>query len=86
LTNTKKIADIQLSQAVFLASFCASPVLPAPCSQRLVLSKHNASSAVCQAPASFIAAISAVALASPMTAADPVAIFRIGLCHHISFL
>src|SRR5947199_3573884 len=34
-----------------LARAWASGVLPVPCSQRLVLSKQNASSAVCQAPA-----------------------------------
>src|SRR6185312_5942271 len=38
--------------AIFFASACASGVLPVPCSQRLVLSKQNANSAVCQAPAS----------------------------------
>ena len=36
--------------AIFFASACASGVLPVPCSQRLVLSKQNWSSAVCHAP------------------------------------
>src|SRR5690242_19770210 len=38
--------------AILFASACASGVLPVPCSQRFVLSKQNASSAVCHAPAS----------------------------------
>ena len=38
--------------AIFLASACASSVLPVPCSHRFVLSKQNCSSAVCHAPAS----------------------------------
>ena len=44
----------KLAQAVatFLASACASGPLPVPCAQRAVLSKQNASSAVCHAPAS----------------------------------
>src|SRR5665213_648724 len=37
--------------AIFFAIACASGVLPVPCSQRLVLSKQKASSAVCHAPA-----------------------------------
>src|SRR5512146_1334234 len=40
------------AEAIFFANACASGVLPVPCSQRLVLSKQNASSAVCHAPES----------------------------------
>jgi hypothetical protein len=38
--------------AIFFASSCASEVFPVLCSQRLALSKADASSAVCQAPTS----------------------------------
>ena len=37
-------------EAILRARACASGVLPVPCSQRLVLSKQNCSSAVCHAP------------------------------------
>src|SRR5262249_3559846 len=42
-------AKLTQAVAIFLASACASGVLPVPCSQRFVLSKQNASSAVCHA-------------------------------------
>src|SRR6185437_14151912 len=45
-------AKLAHALAIFLASACASTVLPVPCAQRSVLSKQNASSAVCHAPAS----------------------------------
>src|SRR6185437_11371155 len=45
-------ANVAHDAAIFLANACASGVLPVPCSQRLVLSKQNWSSAVCQAPGS----------------------------------
>src|ERR1039457_6489624 len=45
-------AKLAHAVAIFFASACASGVLPVPCSHRLVLSKQNASSAVCHAPAS----------------------------------
>src|SRR6185295_15413505 len=43
-------ANAAHDDAIFFASACASGVLPVPCSQRLVLSKQNWSSAVCHAP------------------------------------
>ncbi len=45
-------AKVAQAPAIFLARACASGVLPVPWSQRFVLSKQKASSAVCQAPAS----------------------------------
>src|SRR5512143_745732 len=45
-------AKLAQAVAIFLASACACGPLPVPCAQRAVLSKQNASSAVCQAPAS----------------------------------
>src|SRR5208337_4599611 len=46
------LAKLAQAVAIFFANACASGVLPVPCSQRLVLSKQKASSAVCHAPAS----------------------------------
>ena len=43
-------AVVAQAVAMVFASACAWGVLPVPCSQRLVLSKQKASSAVCQAP------------------------------------
>src|SRR5690349_5096505 len=43
-------ANAAHEDAIFFASAWASGVLPVPCSQRLVLSKQNCSSAVCHAP------------------------------------
>src|SRR5512136_784663 len=45
-------AKLAQAVAIFFASACASGPLPVPCSQRFVLSKQKASSAVCHAPAS----------------------------------
>ena len=44
------VAKAAQDAAIFLANAWASGVLPVPCSQRLVLSKQNWRSAVCQAP------------------------------------
>ena len=43
-------ANLAHDDAIFFAKACASGVWPVPCAQRLVLSKQNASSAVCHAP------------------------------------
>ena len=44
------LAKFDHAVAIFLASVCASGVLPVPCLQRTVLSKQNCSSDVCRAP------------------------------------